>query len=164
MSGAHQAAQQEKTASVEFRQSRQSHPGVESAIGALQSGNGLERCRDRTERGFARYIGLGVLGRNLHVLGKLLIAREAPDCQAAHSRQSVPLDIACASPAGQATPRYPLIVADGGFTPSTSQRDARRPNPLSEPFLRAPVTPLVVSSKIFTPPSAATWTWKTETA
>jgi len=87
MSGAHQAAQQEKTASVEFRQSRQSHPGVESAIGALQSGNGLERCRDRTERGFARYIGLGVLGRNLHVLGKLLIAREAPDCQAAHSRR-----------------------------------------------------------------------------
>ena len=87
MSGAHQAAQQEKTASIEFRESRQSHPGIESAIGALQSGNGLERCRDRTERGFARYIGLGVLGRNLHVLGKLLIAREAPDCQAAHSRR-----------------------------------------------------------------------------
>ena len=87
MPGAHQAAQQEKTASVEFRQARQSHSGVESAIGALQCGNGLERCRDRTERGFARYIGLGVLGRNLHVLGKLLIAREAPDCQAAHSRR-----------------------------------------------------------------------------
>jgi IS5 family transposase len=87
MPGAHQAAQQEKKASVEFREARQSHPGIESAIGALQSGNGLERCRDRTERGFARYIGLGVLGRNLHVLGKLLIAREAPDCQAAHSRR-----------------------------------------------------------------------------
>jgi transposase, IS5 family len=85
--GVHQAAQQEKTASVEFREARQSHPGIESAIGALQSGNGLERCRDRTERGFARYIGLGVLGRNLHVLGKLLIAREAPGCQAAHSRR-----------------------------------------------------------------------------
>ena len=53
--GVHQAAQQEKTASVEFREARQSHPGIESAIGALQSGNGLERCRDRTERGFARY-------------------------------------------------------------------------------------------------------------
>jgi transposase, IS5 family len=85
--GVHQAAQQEKTASVEFREARQSHPGIESAIGALQSGNGLERCRDRTETGFARYIGLGVLGRNLHVLGKLLIAREAPGCQAAHSRR-----------------------------------------------------------------------------
>ena len=87
MSGAKQAAEQERTATVEFRQARQSHPGIESAIGALESGNGLERCRDRTERGFARYIGLGVLGRNLHVLGKLLIARESPNCQAAYSRR-----------------------------------------------------------------------------
>jgi hypothetical protein len=53
----------------------------------LQSGNGLKRCRDRTEKGFDRYIGLGVLGRNLHVLGKLLIAREAPDSHAAYSRR-----------------------------------------------------------------------------
>lgn len=87
MPGAKQAAEQEKTASVEFREARQSHPGVESAIGALQSGNALKRCRDRTEKGFERYIGLGVLGRNLHVLGKLLIAREAPACQAATSRR-----------------------------------------------------------------------------
>jgi hypothetical protein len=85
--GVLQAAEQAKTASVEFRQARQSHPGVESAIGALQSGNGLKRCRDRTERGFERYIGLGVLGRNLHVLGKLLIAEEAPNCVAACSRR-----------------------------------------------------------------------------
>ncbi len=82
MPGVHQSRQQERTASVEFRAARQSHPGIESAIGALQSDNGLERCRDRTERGFARYIGLGVLGRNLHVLGKMLIARQSPDCQA----------------------------------------------------------------------------------
>jgi hypothetical protein len=87
MPGAGQAAEQERTASVEFRAARQSHPGIESAIGALQSGNALERCRDRTERGFARYIGLGVLGRNLHVLGKLLIARQSPHCQAASSRR-----------------------------------------------------------------------------
>jgi hypothetical protein len=87
MPGSKQAAEQEKTASVEFRQARQSHPGIESAIGALQSGNGLKRCRDRSEKGFERYIGLGVLGRNLHVLGKLLIAREAPDSQAAYSRR-----------------------------------------------------------------------------
>lgn len=87
MPGSKQAAQQDKTASVEFRNARQSHPGVESAIGALQAGNGLKRCRDRSEKGFERYIGLGVLGRNLHVLGKLLISREVPDCQAAHSRR-----------------------------------------------------------------------------
>jgi transposase, IS5 family len=87
MPGSRQAAEQEQTASVEFRNARQSHPGIESAIGALQSGNGLKRCRDRTEKGFERYVGLGVLGRNLHVLGKLLIAREAPRSQAAYSRR-----------------------------------------------------------------------------
>jgi len=87
MPGSKQAAEQERTASVEFRNARQSHPGIESAIGALQSGNGLKRCRDRSEKGFERYIGLGVLGRNLHVLGKLLIAREAPRSQAAYSRR-----------------------------------------------------------------------------
>lgn len=65
---------------VEFREARQRHSGVESAIGALQSGNGLKRCRDRSQEGFRRYIALGILGRNLHVLGKLLIAREQADC------------------------------------------------------------------------------------
>ena len=87
MPGANQSVRQEEDASVEFRQARQRHPGIESAIGALQSGNGLERCRDRSQAGFSRYIGLGVLGRNLHALGKLLIAREAPHSKAAQSRR-----------------------------------------------------------------------------
>lgn len=64
-----------KTTSLRIKKSRQRHSGIESAIGALQSGNGLERCRDRTETGMERYLGLAVLGRNMHVLGKLLIAR-----------------------------------------------------------------------------------------
>lgn len=76
-----------KTASVVFHRSRQSHPGIESAIGALQSGNGLERCRDKTEEGFERYLGLAILGRNLHVLGKLLIARASPQAEAAKSQR-----------------------------------------------------------------------------
>jgi len=87
MPGAHQAVEQEQEAGVEFRQARQRHPGIESAIHALQSGNGLLRCRDRTERGFRRYLSLGVLGPNLHVLGKLLIARENGDSPAAQSRR-----------------------------------------------------------------------------
>ncbi|MCK6407565.1 MAG: ISNCY family transposase [Rhodocyclaceae bacterium] len=85
--GARQAAEQDKEASVAFHAARQRHPGIESAIGALQSGNGLARCRDRSERGFLRYIALGILGRNLHVLGKLLIARESPDSKAAYSKR-----------------------------------------------------------------------------
>jgi hypothetical protein len=87
MPGKTQAKQQEEEATIEFRQARQHHPGIESAIAALQSGNGLVRCRDRTEPGFERYIHLGVLGRNLHLLGKIVIAREDADCLAAQSRR-----------------------------------------------------------------------------
>ena len=83
--GVKQAAEQASGASVEFRQARQKHPGIESAIGALQAGNGLARCRDHSQIGYARYIGLGVLGRNLLTLGKLLLSREQPDCLAAAS-------------------------------------------------------------------------------
>lgn len=82
-----QFEEQKKNASLRFREARQRHPGVESAIGALGSGNGLERCRDRTEIGFERYIALGILGRNLHVLGKLLIQHKAPDSNAAESHR-----------------------------------------------------------------------------
>jgi hypothetical protein len=70
-----QYADKMANSSIEFRRTRQRHSGVESAIGALQRGNGLKRCRDRTELGMERYIGLAILGRNLHVLGKVLIAR-----------------------------------------------------------------------------------------
>lgn len=74
-------------ASLEFRKARQNHPGIESAIGALQSGNGLERSRDKSEVGFERYLGLAILGRNLQVLGKVLIARRSTDAAAAHSKR-----------------------------------------------------------------------------
>ncbi|MFQ5463618.1 MAG: ISNCY family transposase [Phycisphaerae bacterium] len=87
MPGKNQAKQQEEESTIAFRKARQHHPGVESAIGALQSGNDLARCRDRTEGGFERYIQLGSLGRNLHVLGKIVIAREDADCLAAQSRR-----------------------------------------------------------------------------
>ena len=87
--GVKQAAAQASQASVEFRQARQKHPGIESAIGALQSGNGMARCRDHSQIGYVRYIGLGVLGRNLLTLGKLLLSREHPDCLAAASLRDV---------------------------------------------------------------------------
>ena len=85
--GARKRAEQEATSSVEFREARQRHPGVESAIGALQAGNGLERCRDRSKRGYERYVGLGILGRNLHVLGKLVIGKTNKEYQAGKSKR-----------------------------------------------------------------------------
>lgn len=87
MPGISQAAQQKQNASVQFRAARQSHPGVESAINALQAGNGLERCRDRSELGFSRYLQLAILGRNLHVLGKIVLAKQEPGCNAAQSQR-----------------------------------------------------------------------------
>ncbi len=86
--GRKQSAQQNESASEQFRQARRRHAGVESAIGALQAGNGLERCRDKTELGFERYVALGMFGRNLHTLGKLLIAQDHESANAAYSKRS----------------------------------------------------------------------------
>ena len=86
--GSKQRVEQEKTASVKFHQAKQRHSGVESAIGALQSGNGLVRCRDVGEVGFERYVALAVLGRNVHALGKMLIAQMEPKAAAATSKRA----------------------------------------------------------------------------
>ncbi len=88
--GSVQGAQQEAEATVEFHQSRRQHSGIESAIGALQSGNGLARCRDHSQAGYSRYIGLGILGRNVLLLGKLLLAAEYPKCAAGQSQRGRP--------------------------------------------------------------------------
>ena len=85
--GKHQSAAQAASATDEFRRARRRHSGVEAAIGALQSGNGMKRCRDKTELGFERYLALGIFGRNLHTLGKLVIANEDESAYAAHSKR-----------------------------------------------------------------------------
>lgn len=85
--GAKQSVVQQSEANDEFLAAQQNHPGVESAIGALQSGNALKRCRDRSEVGFERYLQFAILGRNLHTLGRMLIARTQQDAAAGHSRR-----------------------------------------------------------------------------
>ena len=86
--GAKQAIEQQATASPEYLAGVQSHSGIESAIGCLQSGNGLKRCRDKSERGFERYVSLAVLGRNLHRLGRVLIRLAAPSSEASHTQRA----------------------------------------------------------------------------
>lgn len=86
--GAKQSLEQTKSASVIFNRSKKRHSGVESTIGAMQSGNGLVRCRDASELGFERYVALAILGRNLHVLGKHLIASQEENALAAFSRRA----------------------------------------------------------------------------
>lgn len=85
--GPEKGRQQQKEGTVAFRKARQNHPGVESVIGALQKGNGLKRSRDRSKRGYERYVALGILGRNLQTLGRLLLEKDKADCQAAKSKR-----------------------------------------------------------------------------
>ncbi len=85
--GAKQSVVQQSEADEEFLAAQQNHPGIESAIGALQSGNALKRCRDRSEIGCERYLQLAILGRNLHTLGRMLIAREDHNAAAGHTRR-----------------------------------------------------------------------------
>ena len=85
--GSKQSVVQMANADDEFLEAQQNHPGIASAIGALQSGNGMERCRDRSELGFERYVSLAILGRNMHTLGRMLIAGEAVDSVAASTRR-----------------------------------------------------------------------------
>ena len=82
-----QYAERLKTGTVKFHQTRLRHSGVESAIGAMQRGNGLKRCRDRSEVGFERYFGLAVLGRNIHTLGKLLLAKHHSETASAETKR-----------------------------------------------------------------------------
>ena len=81
--GSRQSVEQLELASVKFHRAKQRHAGIESAIGALQSGNGLVRCRDVGEVGFERYVALAVLGRNLQALGKLIISKQNAQSAAA---------------------------------------------------------------------------------
>ena len=68
---------------VEFRAARRRHAGIESAIHGLIAGNGLDRCGDRTEAGYQRYVARAVLGRNLQTLGRLVLEKRRRQRRAA---------------------------------------------------------------------------------
>lgn len=65
----------EREGAPEFGTARKWHPGIESAIHALGVGNGLVLCRDKKDEGYRRYVAFGVLGRNIQVLGTILIKK-----------------------------------------------------------------------------------------
>jgi len=69
------AEAKERQSVREFVAARKKHPGIESAIHALVAGNGLNVCRDKGQDGYDRYIGLAIVGRNLHALGTLLLKK-----------------------------------------------------------------------------------------
>jgi len=87
--GVHAATEQSEAASQAWHEARRRHPGIESAIGALQSGNGCRRCRDRSKLGYRRYLALAVLGRNLLTLGRHMIAKDYPRAVAGKSQRQL---------------------------------------------------------------------------
>lgn len=59
----------------EFLEARRQHSAVESSIGALQN-HGLKKCPDHGIDGFKRYVGLGILARNIQILGHAVQQKE----------------------------------------------------------------------------------------
>lgn len=61
--------------SPEFKEARRKHSAVESSIAALKN-HGLDRCPDHGIDGFKRYIALGVLARNIQIIGRMIQEKE----------------------------------------------------------------------------------------
>lgn len=68
-------SEKEREHSHLFRQLRRRHAAVESAINCLEH-HGLNRCPDKGEANFRRYVALGGLAYNLHKLGNILLERD----------------------------------------------------------------------------------------
>ena len=72
--GKKNAVETQRESAKTFLALRQQHSAVESEINSLEH-HGLNRCPDVGLAGYLRYVGLGVLSYNLHVIGRELLAR-----------------------------------------------------------------------------------------
>ena len=73
--GKKNAAETERESGKTFVALRKQHSAVESEIHSLEH-HGLNRCLDVGIGGYRRYVGLGVMSYNLHVIGRELLARK----------------------------------------------------------------------------------------
>ena len=64
--------QKEIESSPAFKKLKNQHSAIESNINELEH-RGLDRCPDRTQRNFNRYIGLGICAYNLHKIGRKIL-------------------------------------------------------------------------------------------
>lgn len=67
--------EKERESSKKFVQLRNQHAAIESNINELEH-RGLDRCPDRNERNFKRYVGIGVVAYNLHKIGRALLKQQ----------------------------------------------------------------------------------------
>ena len=73
--GKKNAAETEREREPKFVALRTAHSAVESEINSLEH-HGLNRCLDVGLDGYRRYVGLGVMSYNLHVIGRELLTRQ----------------------------------------------------------------------------------------
>ena len=59
-----------------FRDGQKWRTGCEGRISVVKRRHGLNRCRDKGDRGMERWVGLGVIGDNLINIGRVLTRRE----------------------------------------------------------------------------------------
>ncbi len=64
--------EKEEEYSDEFKKARRNHSGIESSINGLTHG-GLDKCRDKGIKGHERYVAFGIVARNIHRLGKIIM-------------------------------------------------------------------------------------------
>ena len=76
--------------SAEFKQARRKHSSVESSISALEN-HGLDRCRDHGLEGFKRYVGLGIIARNIQIIGHALQQKELKKEQRQRKKKQMPM-------------------------------------------------------------------------
>jgi hypothetical protein len=72
--GKKNATETERESGKKFKALRAQHSAVESEINSLEH-HGLNRCLDVGLEGYKRYVGLGVMSYNLHMIGRELQAR-----------------------------------------------------------------------------------------
>jgi IS5 family transposase len=68
------AARKERERQRWFRHGRRFHAGIEGRISVVCRKHGLDRCRDRGNTGFDRWVGWGVIANNLTIMGRRLAA------------------------------------------------------------------------------------------
>lgn len=74
--------------SEEFIKARRKHSAVESSINALEN-HGLDRCRDHGVHGFERYVSLGVVARNIQILGHIIQQKKLEQEQRKRKKQQM---------------------------------------------------------------------------
>lgn len=74
--------EQERESTPDFVKRRYAHSAIESTINGLDHG-GLDRCPDRSLKGFKRYVAVGILARNLKTLGAAVKATRVEEQEAA---------------------------------------------------------------------------------